>query len=1360
MQPPEIPKNESQRLQALQACRILDTVSEERFDRLTRLAKTYFNVPIALISLVDSERQWFKSKQGFDAEETSRDISFCGHAILQEAIFTIPNALEDARFADNPLVTGDPEIRFYAGAPLTTQDGCRIGTLCLFDSMPRELTDKERATLRDLADCVQNEINQTHTLEQAQQLSHANRLNEVISRLQQQFIRNPSRNQAFDGLLSDILKLTSSEYGFIGEVRFTESNTPYLKTYALAPVARDDQSREFYEQNAPEGLEFTNLDTLYGAVMTGGKVVISNSPRDDPRSGGLPEGHPNLDAFLGLPVFYGSKLVAMIGLANRPGGYDEALVHYLDPLLVTLGQLVEALRIQSERQTNDRRLKSIIEGTRIGTWEWNIETGKTVINEYWAEIIGYPLSELQPISIDTWMSFTHPDDQERARALLREHFSGELEYYDIEYRMRHKDGHWVWVHDRGRVYSWSEDGRAVLMSGTHADITEQKNEKLELNRISHLLGNVMDAAYEYSIIGTDINGMITIFNYGAERMLGYRAEEMIAKQSPALIHLPAEVTQRSHELTGECGYPVEGFRVFVEKPEKEGSEKREWTYVHKDGHHIPVSLVVTTMRDEAGRITGYLGIAENITARIKAEEKLRLQAAALNAAANAIVITDNKGFIQWTNPAWSALTGYQPEEAIGKTPNLVKSGVQDNAFYDDLWSTILAGRIWKGEIVNRRKNGSHYYEYETITPLQDESGHIVAFIAIKQDISEQKRVETALRDQAEQTQAILDNINDGIITINKQGVIEAFNPSAESIFGYDKDEVLGNNVKMLMPNPYRDEHDNYLHNYLTSRVPRIIGIGREVQGLRKDGSLFPMDLSVSEITRQGETMFVGLVRDITERKRIEQMKSEFVSTVSHELRTPLTSLSGALGLVTGGALGDMPEKAKHMLDIAHKNSQRLTYLINDLLDMEKLVAGKMHFDMQVQPLLPLVEQALETNRSYGLERNVKLKLEQPVPQLNIRVDAQRLMQVFSNLLSNAIKYSPDEGTVTVSATALDDRVRIKVIDLGSGIPKDFHDQIFQKFSQADSSDTRKKSGTGLGLAISRELVERMGGRIDFESEEGKGSCFFFDLPVADGNRKQTRETVASRKHILVVEDEPDIAKLLALMLERADYAVDIATTGREALDAIQSTPYAAVTLDLMLPDISGLDVITEVRKQKTTEHLPIIVVSAKMEEGRLSLSSSFEGIEWLAKPVDENHLLDALAASISLEMNSGNKKPRILHVEDDKDLHQVISAMVGHSVIFELATGLSSAKDKIEQQQYDVIILDLMLPDGSGIDLIPLIRSRQKQARIVILSAKDPERNEARQVETVLLKSRISPQDLLNAIKNNTSHPGNSEGGA
>ena len=472
-----------------------------------------------------------------------------------------------------------------------------------------------------------------------------------------------------------------------------------------------------------------------------------------------------------------------------------------------------------------------------------------------------------------------------------------------------------------------------------------------------------------------------------------------------------------------------------------------------------------------------------------------------------------------------------------------------------------------------------------------------------------------------------------------------------------------------------------------------------------------------------------------------RVKSEFLSTVSHELRTPLTAIGGSLGLLTGGVFGEMPAQASQMLQIANKNCQRLSYLINDLLDMEKLVAGKLDFDMQPQELMALVRQALIDNETYAGQFQVSYEVSQAADNAWVLVDAQRFQQVMANLLSNAAKFSPAGSKVRIAVWQSQRGVVVEVRDQGSGISPDFHDRIFQRFSQGDASDTRQKGGTGLGLAITRELVERMGGHIGFESMPGRGTCFYFELPLwtEATSRPVPIEPPPSETQlpgVLVVVQDAVMAPLISRTLNLAGYGADIAESGAKALELATHKEYVAVTMELTLPDMDGLRLVERLRADSSRRCLPVVMISATAKEAQPDM-------EWLTKPID----LSKLLASIErLTAVANTAQTRVLHVEDDLEMHQLVRALAGESFDFELATTLREARARVALDRFDVVILDLTLPDESGWDLLPYIRARQPDARVVVLNNSELSPEQVQQVDMVLRKSEVLPRQLMSAI--------------
>lgn len=892
--------------------------------------------------------------------------------------------------------------------------------------------------------------------------------------------------------------------------------------------------------------------------------------------------------------------------------------------------------------------------------------------------------------------------------------------------------------------------RAEELAGRMTEEIRRNEVSLRLNEAR--IQAILDGA-DYSIISTDTNGTILTFNRAAEKMLGYRADELVGKATPALFHDANEILHHAQALTA-AGIPVEpDFEVFVALARRGQADTHEWTYIRKDGCRFPVLLTVTALHDGSGAVTGFLGMARDISEQRKIEQALRESSDSLMRAQQIAHIGNwdwnvETGGVRWSDEIYR-IFGQQPQQFGASYEAFLRMIHPDDlARVEQAMNMALSERMPYS--IDHRiilPGGGERVVHEQGEAIFDESGKSVRLLVTVQDITVRKRIEEDLVRATRQTELILEAVEEGIFGVDLAGNITFVNPSAARFLGYASVELHGCNSHAAMHHsrvdgsPYPPE-DCAIYKSLIDGTVRHVN--SEVFW-RKDGSSFPVDY-VAAPMREGEKIVGAVVtfRDITESQKVERMKSEFISTVSHELRTPLTSIRGSLGLIAGGVAGELPPQAKALVDIAHKNSERLITLVNDILDIEKIESGKMRFDMKPLELASLIEQALEVNRAYGDQFDVAFKLEQPPYAVTVNADAGRLMQVMANLLSNAAKFSPVGGTVNVSIQCSEQNVRLSVADHGLGIPEEFRGKIFQKFSQADSSDTRKKGGTGLGLNITKAIVEQMGGRIGFESEVAVGTTFFIDLPEwQEQLGSGPQDVVNNPNRILICEDDRDTARLLQMMLKQGGFDSDIAYSAEEAQDFLSRMKYRAITLDIMLHGQDGISLLHDLHANEATRDIPIIVVSAKAGRHGHDLESGSVVLDWLDKPIDEPRLMSALRR---LARQGGNT-PVILHVEDDTDIRQVLASLVGNEAEFVAAPTLAEAKAKLEAERFDLIILDLELPDGSGLDLLPFLNEKGLAIPVMIFSAEESSGEISRQVAAALVKARTSNEVLLATIK-------------
>ncbi|MEW5680926.1 MAG: PAS domain-containing protein [Pseudomonadota bacterium] len=908
------------RLKALADTTLLDTPTEPRFERLTALVKQCLHTDIVLVSLIDAERQWFKSRQGLDACETGRDISFCGHAILSDDILEVPDALLDSRFADNPLVTGAPFIRFYAGAPLKFRDQ-RIGTLCIIEAAPRTLSTDEKLILRKFADAIEQEI---------------------ADRLQEQA----------------------------------------------------------HEQLAASELMY----------------------------------------------------------------------------------------------------RSVLEGTRIGTWQWNVQTGETIFNERWAEIVGYTLDELGPIDINTWLKLAHPDDLTDSSHLLQQHFAGRLPFYDCKCRMRHKDGHWVWIHDRGRVISWTAEGKPLMMYGTHADITAQKQAELALkssrDQFQVLVDNIPGITYRCK---ADKNWTMLYMSGSIDPLSGYPAIDFInnkVRSYASVIH------------------PDDQARLEVEVDTAVKSRRNwllQYRVIHKSGAIHWVEERGQAEYDKNGDVVCLDGFILDITE----EKSLKQQLLKLTSQLPGVVYQyqqwpDGRLAFPYASDNIIKIYGVRPEQVRQDASVVFNRIVPEDlpGLAQSIDASAVNLSVWQYQYRVLNEQGQIRWLSGQAMPerMPDGStlwhGYLEDITNVKQHYLALERVNKELKLSQERLDEASETAQMGFWQANITSGNLWWSPVVYQIFGLDERSVPSVAIFKSMVHP--EDRDLVAQSEQRAEQTGLHDVVHRI--IRADGSIrWVHELAKMLPSEQGsDHVLVGSVQDVTERIQLQQLKDQFISTVSHELRTPLTAIKGALGLVNSGKLGVVPDAVAKLLFLAQSNTERLTQLINDLLDMEKLVAGKMPFHIEKLSINNELEHAIESIKPYALQHQVDMQI---ITQNNVLVmaDSLRLQQVLTNLLSNAIKFSHADAKVTLEAKVSGDQVKVTVTDTGQGIAPEFQPRVFERFAQADGSNLRKATGTGLGLAICKELISQMHGEIGFVSKLGEGTSFFFTLPLWSGETSESED---------------------------------------------------------------------------------------------------------------------------------------------------------------------------------------------------------------------------------------------------------------
>jgi PAS domain S-box-containing protein len=845
---------------------------------------------------------------------------------------------------------------------------------------------------------------------------------------------------------------------------------------------------------------------------------------------------------------------------------------------------IETLRDQSELRATQtalireqRRLGFALGSAGQGVWERDLAADRLVCSDACLAMLGLGRDDLgeRPNALAERI---HPDDAARLVGRL-DPDEGIAEH---EYRIRHGDGRWIWVLDRRQVAERDEAGRPVSIIGVLTDITAR-----------HLAEEKFRLAVEASPNGlmiVDGAGRITLANRETERMFGVAPGALIGRPVEDLLPEAERAGHDRHRAT------------FAAAPStRRMGGGRELSGLRSDGQLFPIEIGLNPIATTEGMQA--LCVITDITDRKRAAVELAVSEARYRMMADHLidlVVHLDLDFRRiWVSPAARDILGYEPDDLVGQTP-------ASNTHPDDaetVWTALRDARA--GRPVRtlharyRHRDGRWIWLAVSLRLMHDDRNAPIGILAVARDVTLTRAAEEALKANEATFRGAMEGASIGMVIEDLDGRWVSTNPALRSLLGH-----VG---KPRNTHPFGRVHPDDAGNDTELRQRLIAGdipsYQVEKRWIHRSGRVVWTHQSVS-LARgpDGQPRHLILqIQDITDRKQVERMKSEFISIVSHELRTPLTSIRGALGLVLGAMRDSVPGNVLQLIDIAHKNSERLIPLVNDILDLDKLDAGKMRFDITEADAGQLVRQAVEATTAFAERFGVAFRLELPGVVVPVRADEGRFIQIVTNLLSNAAKFSPRDSSVVVSVVRSGGMVRVSVADQGPGIPEEFRGRIFGRFAQADSATSRKAGGSGLGLHICRQFVELMDGRIDFDSRVGAGATFWFELPApepteaADDDRPAEPAAAAvgggtapRRPRILHVEDDADFAEVLASGLGRH---ADVVRADRiaTALDRLAETTFDLVLIDPDLPDGNGLKALMpKIDRSRTA----VVVLSA------------------------------------------------------------------------------------------------------------------------------------------------------------------------
>jgi PAS domain S-box-containing protein len=1055
--------------------------------------------------------------------------------------------------------------------------------------------------------------------------------------------------------------------------------------------------------------------------------------------------------------------------------------------------ITDEYAISSSLKESRDDLESIFKVARDGIVIIDLETNFLKVNDAFANINGYSREELMTLSCFT---LTPEEDREKSKKVIATVL--EQGYYNnFEKLCTRKDGKLIYMN---LSLALMPDKKRIIVNAK--DITAKKEYELQLLKSKSLLEDEVEArtealtlmqqnyqrfinnlGREFVIYSIDVNTDEVLFiSEASEKIFGYKPYEFAGYLWHDIIDWDEDSRLKSYE------------NINILKEEKSDFTYALLSFKKPDGTYKIVQQTSYSVKDANGKCIKIDGIVEDVTEYELAAEKYRRFIK--NFGSDFVIYSYNPDthILSYISEASEKIIGIKYNEMIGKSwVDLIKWDADSLQIAFDSNQKIFNGVEDSNQIVVSfyKENGEKRICKATSFAIRDKDGECVSIDGIMEDITDQVNATLKLEESEQFSRNIMEGAADAIVTINEFGIIQAFNKAAEQLFGYDRDEAIGKNVNLLVPNPYHDNHDKYLQNYLQTGVKKAIGTTAELSAIRKDGSEFPASIRIGEIKTDNRRIFTALIQDISTRKAYEnaiirskeeaesaaRMKSDFLANMSHEIRTPMNAIIGMSHLLLDT---DLDDKQLNYMTKVYRSSELLLNIINDILDMSKIDSGQLNIENISFNLDTVLEDITDAVSLSLKKKRIELTywVDTDVP-LNLIGDPMRLRQILLNLINNAIKFTKEkEGDIVlhinIKKLEKDSIVlHISVEDNGIGMSKEQQDKLFQAFVQADASTTRNYGGTGLGLVISKRLVEMMDGKIWVDSRLNEGSTFHFTATFGIDNTKDELldENILGNRNILFVDDNKSIRAMIEATMKRSGLNIEIAANAYEALKIIIKSTHGIdlIVTDWKMHDIDGVDLIKVIRNEDDLVKQPEVLVLSGYQ--RSLVENAFEGLDvnyYLEKPFCLSSLNDKIteifmkSSKYDLEniplKNSSKESFKqlcgayILLAEDNeinKELTIDLLDSVGVSAV--VASNGQEVLDRLKEDEFDGILMDCQMPVMDGYEATRRIREdeKYKDLPIIALTANAMTEDFKRSIDAGMndqVNKPIRPDDLFAAM--------------